>query len=1379
MLTTHRESFDIVFEILKLLVMLTMPPDQKLRNPVAYKSRLAVYKESFVNHDIISIIVNVAAVPLSRVGMDRTHQDIQLLELVLTLFRNLLTIVPVKPNITDEFIFALDKEHVYDLMLHLASQAEAPENARFNHLILEFFFLLLAPHDPQVLANTPEFDLEPVAPVAHLAKEPSLLSSSGFSIPASDSGASSGASSAFQGSSSGANSSFSPSKPPSLQGHISSRGAALAAALESSKSPSKTRPGGAAGGIRHSRFGGYVVSSPTVKANVELATFIPPTTEETQKKKKPIPNAEFASSSKNRQSSLMSIVDLLNPKLKDLKPSRSATATLAASAVPGTPSHQGSSILTKLILKRLARRVLDYAFNDLLAVIKGLVNSHSPLMVDSDLDHFVWAIGFFPAFLTCEFQKQQKEQHHQQRQSSASNQRGASSSSTHPDDFNISAVQAIFEEATFYYLLEQLERYETEKNAAKVAIHFLALKHLIFTLFGLFECGLEDHMRISESIIMKLIYNPELLVDRLPRLVRTFSKMKKGQAFILPHLIECVHLFLSVLERISEHGIKKLVQLKKRSKTTGSSKLVGEDEERKASKAIREADAAFIDDDDDDGDNDKQKDGEYNPEANGDDDPDDDYSRKAKQLKELLQSLQDDDDDEDAAQNEKYFDVHDYIAFYSKQSIVVAIMELLRLYETNSDQTNEAVLGMLKRIESLGGLPMLFQVSHLRIFASMLTEAPKTKLSEAALALKRFGRKLAGKFLDHFMDDPVTFGLTTLWPKKLSYAKDLTDGLYLTYNSLYDGTLEEYEERRYSRLRDEDYEPEPAAHTANPSRMGTSYNQRARPYMGEGLQGNVDFDLGDLLAQPTTTSHKSSSSNHASKSKAERLEAKWKELKANQREWSETEQNQLKSLYTSYRDLGEADLVPLIVSMLDIEPAVSDTDVYLQLEKLLDEESFGQLIRPKLDLPDEKGAESARDSYVAPKKRKKVSKPKAASMEEDEVVLAEESDPAASEAVVEASASSDSDSDDSVGFADQPGRGKTAKQIREDMMKRRQELQALEEKRRAELADLAEKRREERAEQRKVNEAAAQEAKEKRIHERAEQREARLAQKERERLAAQEAKELARQEKKAAKEREKLEKRQASGKASRASIKRTAVRKPAQDPVEGEEEATTDQEEGEEPNTVAKSRPKRSAAGRKRTSTFDDYLDTLDLSDEEDGSERPSNQKVQENASSSQMDVDVVPEPSGDKEPTAKSSSIAKGKRRRPTDDDDEDFAAQNDEEAPDNDDQSEDDADLYEGEFKPASKKRSKAPAKSKKAAGTPAKKKAKLSTSASQPDSAPLESSLFTTEEAADEDGRLSRTTTTISTGATRRKLIRNDNGLSSVDQSINNDDDDDIIL
>ena len=671
----------------------------------------------------------------------------------------------------------------------------------------------------------------------------------------------------------------------------------------------------------------------------------------------------------------------------------------------------------------------------------------------------------------------------------------------------------------------------------------------------------------------------------------------------------------------------------------------------------------------------------------------------------------------------------------------------------------------------------------------MLTESPKTALGAAGMALKDFARKVAGTFLERFTNDPVTFGLTSLWPKKLNQARDLSDGLYLTIDSVHDGTLELYEQRRASSGVQPGL-PEDSVHRKNPSTIAASYNQKARPYLGEGLEGTPHFDLGSLLSKEDARPKKHATKS-ARKTRDQLVEERWKELKQKKgRDWTDAEVAQLRSLYASYNDLDTMDVIPLVASMLETESSCSLVDIYLKLSEVLGEDEVEKLKRPDLDdsdLPDFGTVPSDMDSVEKDEVGKpKLRRPLSSYNVEQEPKIEESSE---KQAFVEGDTLDDSSSSES-GFDEyrqSKSGGKTVKMIREEMQKRKLELQALEQKRKEELAGLAEKRREERVEQKRVREAEEKEAKEKRLEEK------KLAQqeKERQRQMAQESKVAAKREKLEAIEREKEEKK-AKRLEMQAQRKKEGKRgRPIpKDPEAGD--ASDDDDDGEgsksfavEDDEIPKARPKRAATGRRRVqSDFDKLIDGLDSDDNSGpdsglGPEYSSTSTTNKNNSVYAMDVDPIVAGITDQGTEASSSvttSVKKGKRSRFAKKDDDDEYMEDSDEPKQSDDEKHNDSLVPKLTRKPNSKKASSAKTSSSSTRGDvagstaptgqsrpPTRKKPKLTNSTSQLDSAPLEastdpSSVFTTVKEADENYH---TTTTVSLGTpNKRRLVRNAN-------------------
>ena len=74
------------------MVMLTMPPSSETRNSEKLHAHNLLYKQCFLDEELIAIFMALVEEPLSHEGKARTENDNLQLELILTLFRNLLSV---------------------------------------------------------------------------------------------------------------------------------------------------------------------------------------------------------------------------------------------------------------------------------------------------------------------------------------------------------------------------------------------------------------------------------------------------------------------------------------------------------------------------------------------------------------------------------------------------------------------------------------------------------------------------------------------------------------------------------------------------------------------------------------------------------------------------------------------------------------------------------------------------------------------------------------------------------------------------------------------------------------------------------------------------------------------------------------------------------------------------------------------------------------------------------------------------------------------------------------------------------------------------------------------------------------------------------------
>jgi timeless len=126
-----------------------------------HKSHLGPKKEQ---GGLLSIFVSLLAEPLSKTGTARTDEDHLTIELVLHLFRNLLSAEPMlspsaeatdrATQLHDELLTLFDRELVLEILLVLGANMEQRENLPYNLLVMELLHHLLRHQDPTAVARS-------------------------------------------------------------------------------------------------------------------------------------------------------------------------------------------------------------------------------------------------------------------------------------------------------------------------------------------------------------------------------------------------------------------------------------------------------------------------------------------------------------------------------------------------------------------------------------------------------------------------------------------------------------------------------------------------------------------------------------------------------------------------------------------------------------------------------------------------------------------------------------------------------------------------------------------------------------------------------------------------------------------------------------------------------------------------------------------------------------------------------------------------------------------------------------------------------------------------------------------------------------------------
>ena len=130
------------------------------------------YKKAFARREVMQVLVSVLEAPLSHEGTSRTEDDALIIELILTLMRNLLAIgagrpgsLPVPDRLLSathfDLVLSMDQEFFLDVLGVLSQNINARENRALNLLLMEIYHHLRRGTDPEALARAP-----PAAPAA-------------------------------------------------------------------------------------------------------------------------------------------------------------------------------------------------------------------------------------------------------------------------------------------------------------------------------------------------------------------------------------------------------------------------------------------------------------------------------------------------------------------------------------------------------------------------------------------------------------------------------------------------------------------------------------------------------------------------------------------------------------------------------------------------------------------------------------------------------------------------------------------------------------------------------------------------------------------------------------------------------------------------------------------------------------------------------------------------------------------------------------------------------------------------------------------------------------------------------------------------------------
>eukprot|EP00457_Paulinella_chromatophora_P000385 gb/GEZN01000385.1/.p1 GENE.gb/GEZN01000385.1/~~gb/GEZN01000385.1/.p1 ORF type:complete len:1466 (+),score=284.03 gb/GEZN01000385.1/:46-4398(+) len=157
---SYRDEELTVFACVKIFARLSMPLTEEMSDKVRGLEYLQAMKEDFLNRDALAVLVMWIAAPLAKTPGQRTDEDIGVLELFLTLFKNLLQIPnpsqresALQQHLHDRAILAFHAEQVFDAITLLAEQMPLDKelSKRCDMLILELFYHLFRHETPDAL----------------------------------------------------------------------------------------------------------------------------------------------------------------------------------------------------------------------------------------------------------------------------------------------------------------------------------------------------------------------------------------------------------------------------------------------------------------------------------------------------------------------------------------------------------------------------------------------------------------------------------------------------------------------------------------------------------------------------------------------------------------------------------------------------------------------------------------------------------------------------------------------------------------------------------------------------------------------------------------------------------------------------------------------------------------------------------------------------------------------------------------------------------------------------------------------------------------------------------------------------------------------------
>eukprot|EP00741_Cyanophora_paradoxa_P007555 tig00001154_g7307.t1 len=154
LIANYHDDDKIVYNACKLVTFLTMPAE--VTDDLEFAEILREHRRAFVKDDALGMFAELLAVPFAKDENERTEEDFNFVELLLVLFRNVLS--PARdnqpePELHNQIVQVMHRTQVLEALLVLAQNTESESYRAWGFLLLEIFDLLYKYCTPEMLVE--------------------------------------------------------------------------------------------------------------------------------------------------------------------------------------------------------------------------------------------------------------------------------------------------------------------------------------------------------------------------------------------------------------------------------------------------------------------------------------------------------------------------------------------------------------------------------------------------------------------------------------------------------------------------------------------------------------------------------------------------------------------------------------------------------------------------------------------------------------------------------------------------------------------------------------------------------------------------------------------------------------------------------------------------------------------------------------------------------------------------------------------------------------------------------------------------------------------------------------------------------------------------